>query len=73
MSQTTPEQLAERLHARFGAALASVGVTHGQVTVELVPARLIEVCTALRDEADFQPALPARAHGAHASTSISAS
>ena len=50
---TTPEQLAERLHARFGAALASVAVTHGQVTVELVPTRLIEVCTALRGEADF--------------------
>jgi NADH-quinone oxidoreductase subunit C len=54
MSQTSPEQLADLLRMRFGEHLASVDVSHAQVTIEVVPARLVEVCTALRDEADFR-------------------
>src|SRR6185437_6940000 len=54
MSQTTPEQLTERLRARFGDKIDNVGVAHAQATIEFTPADLVEVCTALRDEADFR-------------------
>jgi NADH-quinone oxidoreductase subunit C len=54
MAQTTPEQLAERLRARFGEHLVNVAVAHAQVTIEVTPARLVDVCTALRDDADFR-------------------
>jgi NADH-quinone oxidoreductase subunit C len=53
MSQTTPEQLVGRLRARFGDRIDNVDVPHGQATVEVTPAHLVEVCTALRDEPDF--------------------
>jgi NADH-quinone oxidoreductase subunit C len=54
MSQTTPEQLAERLRARFGARIDNVDVSHAQTTLEIAPAHLVEVCTALRDEPEFR-------------------
>src|SRR5690348_2613728 len=54
MSQTTPEQLADRLRARFGDRIDNVGVALAQATIEVTPAHLIEVCTALRDEAEFR-------------------
>src|SRR6185437_2631949 len=54
MSQPTPEQLADRLRARFGDKIDNVGVSHAQATIEVTPADLVEVCTALRDEADFR-------------------
>ncbi|WHZ20879.1 MAG: NADH-ubiquinone oxidoreductase chain C [Rhodanobacteraceae bacterium] len=54
MAQTTPEQLVERLRARFGERIDNVDVSHGQTTIEVTPAHLLEVCTALRDEADFR-------------------
>lgn len=53
MSRITPEQLAERLRARFGERITNVGVPHGLATVEVAAAHLIEVCTALRDEGEF--------------------
>jgi NADH-quinone oxidoreductase subunit C len=53
MTPMTPEQLADRLRARFGDALHNVVVARGQVTVEVAPAQLVATCTALRDEADF--------------------
>jgi NADH-quinone oxidoreductase subunit C len=54
MAQTTPEQLVERLRARFGDRIDNVAVSVGQATIEVPPAHLVEVCTALRDEADFR-------------------
>lgn len=53
MSQTTPEQLVERLRARFGDRITNVDVEHAQATIEVAPAHLVETCTALRDEPDF--------------------
>ncbi|HEU0278174.1 MAG TPA: NADH-quinone oxidoreductase subunit C [Rhodanobacteraceae bacterium] len=53
MTPVTPEQLADRLRARFGEALHNVVVAHGQVTVEVASAALVATCTALRDETDF--------------------
>src|SRR6185437_5239722 len=63
MSQTTPEQLTERLRARFRDKIDNVGVAHAQATIQFTPADLVEVCTALRDEADrSEPGLwPGRA------------
>lgn len=54
MSQTTPAQLADRLRAHFGERIDQVEVLQAQTTIEVTPAHLVEVCTALRDEADFQ-------------------
>lgn len=48
------EQLAEAIAARFGADVTRVGSTVGEVTFEVAPARLVEICTALRDEAQFR-------------------
>ncbi len=53
MNRTTPEQLAERLRAHFGDRIASADVSHAQATIEVAPARLVEVCTELRDEPQF--------------------
>ncbi|TAN08948.1 MAG: NADH-quinone oxidoreductase subunit C [Rhodanobacteraceae bacterium] len=53
MSQTMPQQLADLLRARFAGHLSNVTLAHGQATVEVTAAHLVEVCTALRDEADF--------------------
>ena len=53
MYQTIPQQLANRLRARFGSKIDNVDVSHSQTTIEVVPTHLVEVCTALRDEPDF--------------------
>lgn len=46
--------LAEKLTARFDGALTScVTAPHGEITIEVPSARIVEVCLALRDEADF--------------------
>jgi NADH-quinone oxidoreductase subunit C len=46
-------QLAEKLKQRFGETLSSVVDSVGEVTLEFASTDLIEVATALRDEADF--------------------
>ena len=46
-------QLAEKLQQHFGETLSSVVDSVGEVTLELASTDLIEVATALRDEADF--------------------
>ena len=46
-------QLAEQLQQRFGETLLSVVDAVGEVTIELACENLIEVATALRDEAGF--------------------
>ena len=48
-----PQQLADLLRTRFADRIGNVTLAHGQVTVEVTAANLVEVCTALRDEADF--------------------
>ena len=48
------QTLGERLRQRFGAALVSSALARGELTVEVAPGRLIEVCRALRDEAEFR-------------------
>jgi NADH-quinone oxidoreductase subunit C len=53
MPQTTPQQLVDRLRARFGDRIDNVAVSLAQATIEVMPAHLVEVCTALRDEPDF--------------------
>ena len=47
------QTLVEKLQARFGDALLECKLDRGEVTVEVSPARAIEVFTALRDEPDF--------------------
>jgi len=46
-------QLAEKLKERFGETLLSVVDSVGEVTLEFASTDLVEVATALRDEADF--------------------
>ena len=46
-------RLAEQLQERFGESLQSVTVAVGEVTVEVAPDDLVDVATALRDEAAF--------------------
>jgi NADH-quinone oxidoreductase subunit C len=46
--------LAALLQKRFGAALGPCSTHAGQVTAELEPGNLLEVCLALRDDADFR-------------------
>jgi len=50
---TDVANLAARLEQRFAGALRSCTTRLGEVTVELGPEQLIDVCTALRDEPDF--------------------
>ena len=45
--------LADRLQQHFKSDLKSCTVAHGEVTVEVAPAKLRDVCTALRDESEF--------------------
>lgn len=45
--------LSEKLRTRFGAQLKSCHVAHGEVTIEVSPSELLQLCTALRDEDDF--------------------
>ena len=52
--QATQATLADRLVERFGAMLAQVISARGEITIEVVPENLLEVCTALRDEASFR-------------------
>ncbi|MGH8152182.1 MAG: NADH-quinone oxidoreductase subunit C [Rhodanobacteraceae bacterium] len=54
MSTLTPVQLADRVRTHFGKRIDNVTVTHGQATLEVVPANLVAVCTELRDHADFR-------------------
>ena len=49
----TLEKLVERLHTRFGEGLGHCNTAVGEVTIEIPPAQLIEVCTALRDDVDL--------------------
>jgi NADH-quinone oxidoreductase subunit C len=53
MSQAL-ETLAESLSARFADALERVPSTCGELTFEVAPARLVEVCRALRDEPEWR-------------------
>ncbi|CAG0878751.1 unnamed protein product [Cyprideis torosa] len=45
--------LADAITTRFGALVDSCTVTFSEVTIEVSPTNLIEVCTALRDEPEF--------------------
>lgn len=54
MSAMTVAQLVERLQTRFGDRIDNVATAFGQVTIEVVPAHLVEVCTVLRDEPGFR-------------------
>lgn len=47
------ETFASRLQERFGDLISECRVAHGQVTIELPSVNLINVCQALRDEAEF--------------------
>jgi len=53
MSDSAPTSLAERLVARFGGTVA-VTTARRETFVELAPADLLAVATALRDEAGFR-------------------
>lgn len=46
-------QLIDSLQARFGDTLTSSSLAHDEVTIEVESADYIEVCQALRDEAEF--------------------
>jgi len=47
------EQLAEEISARHAGKVVRVPSTCGELTFEVVPDALVEVCTALRDEAQW--------------------
>ncbi len=47
------QKLSDDLQQAFAARLASNVVAHGEVTIEVAPADLIEVCTRLRDQPQF--------------------
>ena len=47
------EIVSERVRQRFGAAVASCTLALGELTVEVAPAQLVDVCRALRDEPEF--------------------
>jgi NADH-quinone oxidoreductase subunit C len=47
------QTLVQKLQARFGDALLECKLDRGEVTIEVAPARAIEIFTALRDEPDF--------------------
>ena len=44
------ETLAEEISARFAGKVVRVPSTCGELTFEVVPEAIVEVCTALRDE-----------------------
>ena len=48
------EGFASQVQTRFGSSILSCGASHGEVTVELAPAHLLEVAGALRDEDGFK-------------------
>jgi len=48
------ETLKTRLENRFANALRACTLTRDEVSIEVQPSRLLEVCTALRDEAEFR-------------------
>ncbi len=47
------QKLSDSFQHAFSAKLKSNVVAHGEVTIEVAPADLVDVCTALRDEASF--------------------
>jgi NADH-quinone oxidoreductase subunit C len=47
------EMFASKLQERFAKLISECIVAHGEVTIELPTANLINVCQALRDEAEF--------------------
>ena len=53
MSDMTTQSLAARLKERFGGLLSACREYLGEVTIEIPPKRLLEVCRALRDEDVF--------------------
>jgi len=48
------DSLVATLQQRFGETLTSCVQAYGEVTVEVAPAAYLEVCAALRDEAEFR-------------------
>lgn len=49
----TIETFAQRLQERLEGFLETCTVAHGECTIEVPPARLLEVCTALHEEAEL--------------------
>ena len=47
------QTLAEQLQTRFGDALLACALDRGEITIEIQPARAIEIFAALRDEPEF--------------------
>jgi len=47
------QSLAAKVQARFGEKLLSCITAQHQVTIEIAPSSLTDICTALRDEEDF--------------------
>ena len=54
MKAARREQLLSALEKHFGMRAAVTTAGHGEVTVEVAPSELIEVCTTLRDHGDFR-------------------
>ncbi|MBI1733182.1 MAG: NADH-quinone oxidoreductase subunit C [Gammaproteobacteria bacterium] len=48
------EAFQDRLCGRFGAKLLSAKLAVNQITAQVPPQHLVEICTALRDEPDFR-------------------
>ncbi len=48
------QKLADNLHARFNAAAESIRQDRGEICMDVDAGSILEICHALRDEADFQ-------------------
>ena len=49
-----PSDLQGKLHEQFGDQLQQCVLSAGEVTIEVLPVHLLQVCTALRDDQVFR-------------------
>jgi NADH-quinone oxidoreductase subunit C len=50
----TPSKLQDTLRERFSDQLQQCSLSVGEVTIEVLPSDLLDICTALRDEPEFK-------------------
>lgn len=48
------ERLVENLNQRFGSSIESCTIALNEITIEVAKDKIVEICTALRDEPDFR-------------------
>ena len=53
MTSASLQTFANHLQTRFAGKISNLRIAHGQVTLEVAPEQLLEICRALRDEDEF--------------------